>query len=729
MSIYQPLKELVESYLAPEQCAFIYKAYQHASVAHEGVTRASGDPYITHPVAVAEILADMQLDHESIAAALLHDVIEDTATTQKELKEQFNSTVADLVQGMTKLAKVDYKNKEQAQAENIRKMLIAMSKDFRVMLIKLADRAHNMRTLQSLRPEKRFRIAQETFDIFTPIAERLGLHNLKTELQDLAFHAQHPARYNILKAAITKARGNRKDFIEQMCHEISERLTRVGITFNVTGREKHLYSLYKKMQRKGCNFHDVMDIYAFRVVVQDLDTCYRVLGQIHLLYKPKINLFKDYIALPKPNSYQSIHTTLVTHHGVNIEIQIRTTAMDNVAKYGIAAHWSYKDGQTNTKATMQLQARNWFQGLGDPLNNTTNSLLLLKSLKRELGNNEVHVLTPQGEIIVLPSQATPVDFAYALHTDIGHRCKGAKVDGEFSMLTSKLESGQTVQILLSQRTKPNAQWLNFVATHRARNAIRHYLKQQPRKVAIPAGRRLLKQALNTTSISEISQKNIDKVVMDQNLNSFDDLLNDIGCGKIMSILIARLLRGNTRELTESEIRQENRQSAVKGTENLMTSYAKCCRPLPGDEIVAHVTPSKGIVVHIRNCYAVSNLKTEPDKYICVEWDEDFFNQYEYIAALDITLKNHQPDLVKLFTAIAKSNANILEIQTSAQLDDIYLVNLKLTVLNRIHLSRVMRKLKNIPHVKRITRNAPKAFIERRRSTEKQKKEKEKNEFH
>ncbi|MCK5818750.1 MAG: RelA/SpoT family protein [Psychromonas sp.] len=724
MPAYQKLKELVASYLTPDQCTFIHKAYKHAKIAHDGVTRASGEPYITHPIAVAEILANMQLDHESIAAALLHDVIEDTPITQNEIKDHFNSTVADLVQGMTKLAKVDFRNKEQAQAENIRKMLIAMSKDFRIMLIKLADRVHNMRTLQSLRPEKRYRIAQETIDIFTPIAERLGLHTLKTELEDLAFHAQHPVRYNVLRAAITRARGNRKDFLQQMCNEISEKLKTAGIESKVLGREKHLYSLYKKMQRKGYNFHDVMDIYAFRVIVNDLDTCYRVLGQIHHLYKPKVDLFKDYIALPKPNSYQSIHSTLVTHHGVNIEIQIRTIAMDNVAKHGIAAHWSYKEGEKNVNVTAKLQTRNWFQGLADSTDNATNSLVLLENLKQELGNNEVHVLTPQGEIIVLPAQATPVDFAYALHTDIGHRCKGAKVDGEFSMLTSKLESGQTVQILLSQRTKPNAEWLNFVATHRARNAIRHYLKQQPREVAIPAGRRLLKQALNTTSITEISQENIDRVVKDQNLNSIDDLLNDIGNGKIMSIVIARLLRGNTRELTESDMRQANRQSAIKGTENMMISYAKCCRPLPGDEIVAHVTPNKGIVVHIRNCYAVSNLKTEPDKYISVEWDDYFFSQYEYTTILNIVMDHHKMELMKLLTEIAKSNANIVEIQTTEQTDAIYLVNIKLNVLNRIHLSRVMRKLKNIPHVKSIKRNSPKGFIERRKSTEKQRKIKE-----
>ena len=718
MPIYQALKESIESYLNPEQCEFINKAYKHAYIAHAGVTRASGEPYITHPVAVAEILASMQLDHESIAAALLHDVIEDTDVTEEEIAKEFNPTVAYLVQGMTKLDKINFKDREQAQAENTRKMLIAMAKDFRVMLIKLADRAHNMRTLGSLPPAKRYRIAQETFDIFTPIADRLGLHSLKNELEHLAFKAQHPTRYDVLKVAITKARGNRKDFIAQICNEISDKLSNIGIEAKIIGREKHLYSLYKKMQKKGCQFHDVMDVYAFRVTVNNLDTCYRVLGQMHHLYQPMLDFFKDYIALPKPNSYQSIHTTLITHHGVNIEIQIRTNEMDDVAKHGIAAHWSYKDGSANTNLTAQLKTRNWFQGLNESTDETTNSLVLLENIKQELGNNEVHVLTPQGKIIVLPPQATPVDFAYALHTNIGHHCKGVKVDGELSPLTKKLESGQTVKILLSKRTNPSAEWLNFVATHRARHAIRQHLKLQPRSVSIPAGRRLLKEALNTTNIKDISQENIDKVVSDHNLQSFDDLLCEIGSGKVMSILIARLLRGNARELTESETRQENRQSAIKGTENLMISYANCCNPIPGDQIVAHVTPGKGVVVHNSDCFNVVNLQTEPDKYISVEWDEDFFNQYEYATSLNITMENHKAELAKLFTAISKSNANIIDIQTSELSNHLYLIKLKLSVLNRIHLSRVMRKIKSLPHVKTVKRNSPKAFIERRLANKK-----------
>ena len=713
MPIYQKLKTTIASYLSPEQCTFINKAYKHAYIAHAGVVRASGEPYITHPVAVAEILADMQLDHESIAAALLHDVIEDTEVTQEDIAQEFNTTVADLVQGMTKLEKINFKDREQAQAENIRKMLIAMSKDFRVMLIKLADRAHNMRTLGSLRPDKRFRIAQETFDIFTPIADRLGLHALKNELEHLSFKAQHPTRYYVLKSAIAKARGNRRDFIDQICAEISDKLESSNIEAKVIGREKHLYSIYKKMQRKGYQFHDVMDRYAFRIVVDNLDSCYRVLGQMHHLYQPKLAFFEDYIALPKPNSYQSLHTTLVTHHGVNIEIQIRTKDMDSVAKHGIAAHWSYKESEKNSNLTAQLQTRNWFQGLNETTDDTTSSLVLLDNIKQELGNNEVHVLTPQGKIIVLPAQATAVDFAYAVHTTIGHRCRGAKIDGEFAMLANKLESGQTVKITLSKNERPSAEWLNFVATHRARNAIRQYLKEQPREQSIPAGRHLLKQALNTTNLSDIPQENIDKVVIARNLASFDDLLNEIGCGKVMSILIARLLRGNTQELTESHERRENRQSAIKGTENMMVSYANCCKPLPGDEITAHVTPSKGLVVHNRDCHNLLNINNERDQFISVKWDEDFFNQYEYATSLNITLENHKAELAKLFTAIAQSNANIIDIHTSEQPDHVYLINITLTALNRVHLSRVIRKVKELHYVKSVKRDVSKAFIERR----------------
>ncbi|WP_369433998.1 bifunctional (p)ppGpp synthetase/guanosine-3',5'-bis(diphosphate) 3'-pyrophosphohydrolase [Psychromonas sp. MME1] len=703
MSIFQTLNDIIQSYLSPEQCRFIERAYEFADNAHEGVTRASGEPYITHPVAVAEILASMKLDHEAIAAALLHDVLEDTDVIHQELSEAFNPSVAELVEGVTKLDKVNFENREQAQAENIRKMLIAMSKDFRVMLIKIADRVHNMRTLDSLRLDKRQRIARETFEIFTPIADRLGLHHLKNELEKLAFKAQHPARYRVLEKAISQARGNRKDFIQSICDEISTTLTNMSIQANVIGREKHLFSLYQKMHKKGCQFHDVMDVYAFRIIVKDLDTCYRVLGQMHHLYQPKLEFFKDYIAIPKSNSYQSLHTTLVTHHGVNIEIQIRTEDMDEVAKQGIAAHWSYKEGKGNSNITAQLQTRNWLQGITEQEDTTSNPLVLLENIKQELGKNEIHVLTPQGEIIVLPAQATPVDFAYALHTKIGHRCVSAKVDKEFVLLSDKLESGQTIQIITGKQPNPSANWLNFVATHKARNSIRQYLKQQPKSFTIPEGRRLLKQALNKTNLTDISQENIDKVMADHHLEDFDSLLHKIGSGQLLSIVIARRLRGNINQLTESEFKQVSRQSAILGTENMMVSYANCCKPLPGDAIVAHTSHGKGLVVHLKQCHNVSGFKNELDKYISVEWDMNFINQYEYSTDLRVVMVNHKAGLAKLFNVIAKNNANVLDIQTLELPNHFYTINLTLSVLNRIHLSRVMRQIKKLTNVKSVRR--------------------------
>ena len=710
MSIFQALNDAIQSYLTPEQCFFIERAYKYANAAHSGVTRASGEPYITHPVAVAEILAEMRLDHEAIAAALLHDVLEDTDITHEEMAKAFNPSVADLVEGVTKLDKFNFENREQAQAENIRKMLIAMSKDFRVMLIKLADRVHNMRTLGSLRLDKRRRIARETFEIFTPIAERLGLHHIKNELEKLSFKAQNSARYTVLEEAIRKARGNRKDFIQRICDEISTKLEGIGIDAKVIGREKHLYSLYQKMRKKGCQFHDVMDVYAFRIIVKDLDSCYRVLGQMHQLYQPKLKYFKDYIAIPKSNSYQSLHTTLITHHGVNIEVQIRTQDMDTVAKQGIAAHWSYKEGKGNSNLTAQLQTRNWFQGLSEPDDNSTNSLVLLENIKKELGNNEIHVLTPQGKVIVLPAYATPVDFAYALHTKIGHRCVSAKVDDEFALLSDKLESGQTINIITSATPRPRAEWLNFVATHKARNNIRQYLKQQPKTVTIPEGRRLLKQALNKTNLTDISQENINKVIADHHLEDFNALLHEIGSGKLLSKVIARRLRGNADELTESTTKQANRQSAIKGTEDIMVSYANCCKPLPGDPIVAYTSPGKGLVVHLKSCHNVVNFKNEPDKYIPVEWDMNFMNQYEYSTDLDITMVNHKARLAKLFTVINNSNANITDLKTTELADNLYAINLTLTVINRVHLSRVMRHIKKLPSVKSIKRSNKKKKI-------------------
>jgi guanosine-3',5'-bis(diphosphate) 3'-pyrophosphohydrolase len=704
MSIFQALKEMIQSYLTEEQCLFIERAYKFAYAAHDGVTRASGEPYITHPVAVAEILADMKLDYEAIAAALLHDVLEDTDTTHQELAKAFNPSVAELVEGVTKLDKFNFENREEAQAENIRKMLIAMSKDFRVMLIKLADRVHNMRTLGSLRLGKRRRIAQETFEIFTPIADRLGLHHIKNELEKLAFQAQNATRYAVLEAAIKKARGNRKDFIQRICDEIYAKLENISIEAKVIGREKHLYSLYQKMRKKGCQFHDVMDVYAFRIIVKDLDSCYRVLGQMHQLYQPKLQYFKDYIAIPKSNSYQSLHTTLVTHHGVTIEIQIRTEDMDAVANHGIAAHWSYKEGKGNSNLTAQLKTRNWFQGLSETDDNTTNSLILLENIKQELGSNEIHVLTPQGKIIVLPAHATPVDFAYALHTKVGHHCLSAKVDNEFALLSDKLESGQTINILTSEQPRPRAEWLNFVATHKARSSIRQYLKQQPRELTIPEGRRLLKQALNQTNLTDIPQDNINKVIADHHLSDFNALLQEIGSGRLLSKVIARRLRGNANELTESPIKQATRQSAIKGTEDIMVSYANCCKPLPGDPIVAYTSPGKGLVVHQQNCHNVSNFKNEPDKYISVEWDMNFMEQYEYSTDLDIITINHKAVLAKLFNIITQSNANVMDLKTTELADNIYAINLTLTVINRIHLSRVMRQIKKLPDVRSIKRS-------------------------
>ena len=703
MSRFQALNDLIQSYLDPEQCLFIERAYKYADAAHEGVTRASGEPYITHPLAVAVMLAEMKLDYEAIAAALLHDVLEDTDITHEEMAEAFNPSVAELVEGVTKLDKFNFENREQAQAENIRKMLIAMSKDFRVMLIKLADRVHNMRTLGSLRLDKRRRIAQETFDIFTPIAERLGLHHIKSELEKLAFKAQNASRYAVLEEAIRKARGNRKDFIESIRQEISAKLSGMSIEANVLGREKHLYSLYRKMHKKACQFHDIMDVYAFRIIVKDLDTCYRVLGQMHHLYQPKLKYFKDYIAIPKANSYQSLHTTVITHRGVTIEIQIRTEDMDIVANQGIAAHWSYKEGKGNSKLTAQLQTRNWFQGLSEPDDSTANSLVLLENIKKELSSYEIHVLTPQGKIIVLPSYATPIDFAYALHTKIGHHCHGAKVDNEFALLSDKLESGQTIEIITSETANPQANWLNFVATHKARNSIRQYLKQLPKDVTIPKGRRLLKEALNQTNLTDIHQDNIDKVIADYHLKDFNGLLHAIGSGQLLSKIIARRLRGNANELTESISKQKNRQSAIKGTEDIMVSYANCCKPLPGDPIVANTSSSKGLVVHLKNCHNVNNFENEPDKYIPVEWDMNFMNQYEYSSDLDIITVNHKAVLAKLFNIITHSNANIMDLKTTEISDNVYAINLTLTVINRIHLSRVMRQIKKLPDVRSIKR--------------------------
>ncbi|QSX30327.1 bifunctional GTP diphosphokinase/guanosine-3',5'-bis pyrophosphate 3'-pyrophosphohydrolase [Shewanella cyperi] len=699
MYLFEGLKESASAYLDSGQMALLKQAYQVARDAHEGQMRTSGEPYITHPVAVARILADMRLDHETLMAALLHDTIEDTHVTKDDLAELFGPSVAELVEGVSKLDKLKFRDKKEAQAENFRKMMMAMTQDIRVILIKLADRTHNMRTLGALRPDKRRRIARETLEIYAPIANRLGIHNIKTELEDLGFHAYYPMRYRVLKEVVKSARGNRKELIQNIESAIAARLEDAGIPGKVKGREKNLYSIYNKMQSKELQFQEVMDIYAFRVIVDSIDTCYRVLGAMHGLYKPRPGRFKDYIAIPKANGYQSLHTSLFGPHGVPVEIQIRTEDMDQMADKGVAAHWMYKGGSEGGGTTTQVRARKWMQSLLELQQSASSSFEFVENVKTELFPEEIYVFTPEGRILELPVGATAVDFAYEVHTDVGNTCVGARVNRQAYPLSQPLLSGQTVEIITAKGARPNAAWLNFVVTGKARAKIRQVLKSLKQDDAIALGKRLLNHALGETRLETIPLEQIDKVIRDTKHTSLDSLLADIGLGNAMSIVIAQRLLGDN---IDSSAGGETHLMPIRGAEGMLVSFAKCCRPIPGDAIIAHVSPGKGLVVHMENCANIRGYQGEPDKYIPVQWDK--VDGVEYQANLRVEIVNHQGALAKITSIIAGEGSNIHNLSTEERDGRVYLINLRISVRDRIHLANVMRRIRVLPEVLRTSRN-------------------------
>ncbi|WP_370167395.1 bifunctional GTP diphosphokinase/guanosine-3',5'-bis pyrophosphate 3'-pyrophosphohydrolase, partial [Marisediminitalea sp.] len=696
MYLFEGLKQKIAEYLPPERVKLVQDSFVLAHEAHDGQMRSSGDPYITHPVAVASILADMHMDHETLMAALLHDVIEDTHYSQEDLADAFGDTVADLVEGVSKLDKIAFSSKQEAQAENFRKMMMAMVQDIRVILIKLADRTHNMRTLGSLRPDKRRRIALETLEIYSPIAHRLGIHDIKNELEDLGFQAMYPMRHRALKSAVKQARGNRKEIIENIRQELSTRLAEYKIDATVLGREKHLYSIYRKMKNKEKMFNEVMDIYAFRIVVNSVDDCYRSLGAMHGLYKPIETRFKDYIAIPRTNGYQSLHTSLVGPHGIPVEVQIRTVAMDQMADKGVAAHWLYKESGDGT--TAQLRARKWMQSLLELQQSASSSFEFIESVKTDLFPDEIYVFTPDGRIIELPAGATAVDFAYAVHSDIGNTCVGVRVERRNFSLSKPLENGQTVEIITSPKAKPNANWLNFVVSARARTRIRQYLRKQQSQEAINMGNRLLRHALGAVKLDDISQEDIDRVVAETKHETFDDLLVDIGLGNELSAIVARRLLG------ESEDIEKKGNVAIRGTEGLLVTYARCCHPIPDDEIVSVLSPGKGMTIHQNGCPNIRKLaKEEPQRVLRMQWDEE--PQGEFKASLRIELYNHQGTLANLTNNIASCDSNIIGLQTEEKESNVYFVDIELTTYNRVHLANVMRKIRTMPEVQKVSRHS------------------------
>ena len=710
--LFEDLKSLLKTYLPEDQVALVEKAYITARDAHEGQSRSSGEPYITHPVAVATILAEMHLDYETIAAALMHDVIEDTPVTKEQLAEQYGQAVAELVSGVSKLDKLQFRDHKEAQAENFRKMVMAMVQDIRVILIKLADRTHNMRTLGALRPDKRRRIARETLEIFSPIANRLGIHFFKTELEELGFEALYPMRSRILREAVKRARGNRKEVIDSVHQEIVGRLNESHIESQVAGREKNLYSIYNKMVKKELRFFEVMDIYAFRVIVKDIDTCYRVLGQMHSLYKPRPGRFKDYIAIPKTNGYQSLHTSLVGPHGVPVEIQIRTEYMDQMADKGVAAHWAYKSEADALGSTAQIRAQMWMKNLLELQQSAGNSFEFIESVKTDLFPDEIYVFTPEGRIHELPSGATAVDFAYAVHTDIGNSCVGARVDRQPFPLSRPLTSGQSVEIITAPGARPNAAWLNFVVTSRARTKIRQYLKNLRSEESIILGRRLLMHSLGGKKIEDLPSENLQQILADTRHETLDGLLADIGLGNQMSVVIARRLLGQTD--AEGEKKQTtstaHRKLPIRGAGGMLVSFAKCCRPIPGDAIIAHISPGKGLVVHQESCPNIRGYSREPDKYQPVQWDMEQLGEQEFKTNIIVEVVNHQGVLAQLANVISATGANIQGISTEERDARIYLVNLLITAKHRVHLAEIMRKIRVMPDVIRVNRATSKLRI-------------------
>lgn len=698
MYLFEGLKAKVSRYLPQEQVEYIQAAYVLARDAHDGQSRSSGDPYITHPVAVAGILADMDLDYETVMAALLHDVIEDTHYSKEDLSLAFGETVAELVEGVSKLDKLQFSSKQEAQAENFRKMLMAMVQDIRVILIKLADRTHNMRTLGSLRPDKRRRIALETLEIYSPLAHRLGIHDIKNELEDLGFQAMYPMRHRALRSAVNQARGNRKEIIEKTQNELVQRLASYGIEGTVLGREKHLYSIYCKMKNKELSFTEVMDIYAFRVIVENVDNCYRVLGAMHGMYKPIENRFKDYIAIPRTNGYQSLHTSLIGPHGIPVEVQIRTAEMDHMADRGVAAHWLYK--KTTDKGTSaQLRANQWMQSLLELQQRSSTSAEFIESVKSDLFPDEIYVFTPKGTIVELPMGSTAVDFAYAVHSDVGNTCVGARVERRNYSLNKPLENGQSIEIITSPRAKPNANWLNFVVSARARSNIRHFLKRQQSEDAVSMGNRLLRHALGMIKLDEISPAEIDRVVKETKYESFEDLLSNIGMGNELSAIVARRLVGESAEISDKKS-----QVAIRGTEGLLVHYARCCHPIPDDEVVAILSPGRGIVIHQTGCTNIRKLsREEPQRVLPMEWDD--VPQGDFKVALRLELFNHQDTLAALTRTIASSDSSIINLQTEERENSVYIIDIELTTKNRVHLAKIMRKIRSMPELQKVSRHS------------------------
>ena len=684
-------------YLEAEHHAKVERAFELGYRSHAGQSRASGHPYISHPVAVAQIVADLKLDVESICAAILHDVIEDTDTEESQIREEFGEDVANIVSGVSKLDKLNFTSHDDAQVASFRKMMLAMVGDIRVILVKLADRLHNMRTLDALKPAKQVRIAHETLEIYAPIANRLGINWLKVELEELGFRFAYPMRARAIENAVKKAQGNQRQILKKISERLDKALKSEDVIATVSSRQKHLYSIYRKMSRKKLPLSEIVDVFGFRIVVDDAAACYRALGIVHQLYKPMPGRFKDYIAIPRQNGYQSLHTTLFGPNGIPIEVQIRTTEMHHVAESGVAAHWNYK--ATDPKVVSpQVRAREWLASINE-MQTSANSEEFMEHVKVDLFPDKVYVFTPNGDILRLPRGATCVDFAYAVHTDVGNRCVAAKLDRREVPLRTPLKNGQTVQILTSRRAKPNPTWVNFVVTAKARHSIRQYLKGLRRDEAIELGRRLLLQALGTlgTSLRKIDNERFESLIKEFNLESPIELYEQLGLGMRLAPVVAQLL-------TQDEDHQELTGAAaitIAGTEGLVVSYARCCLPIPGDDIIGYLSSGRGVVIHRNVCGNLHQFNKEPGKWIPVEWEPEL--EQEFSVELRVEMSNRPGSLAEVALEIAKADSNIEQVSVNEDAEDVAEMSFLILVRDRTHLANVLRGIRKMRHVMRVTR--------------------------
>jgi GTP pyrophosphokinase len=697
------------SYLTPDQQERVSAAYEFSAAAHEGQKRLSGEPYITHPVAVASSLAELRMDWQTIVAALLHDVIEDTPTAKDAINEKFGADVAGLVDGVSKLDKLSFTSRAEAQAESFRKMMLAMVQDIRVILVKLADRLHNMQTLEALAPEKQRRIARETLDVYAPIANRLGIHAMKTELEDLGFRHAYPFRYKVLDKAVRKAEGNQRQFLKRIEERLDKALQEAGISGKVLGRKKNLYSIYRKMIRKGHALGEIADVFAFRLIMPDVDTCYRVLGIVHQLYKPVPGKFKDYVAIPRVNGYQSLHTVLNGPNGIPIEVQIRTEQMDRIAESGIAAHWLYKEPEDERDAVPpQARAREWLSSINE-MQQATDSEEFLEHVKVDLFPDKVYVFTPKGDILRLPRGSTCVDFAYAVHTDVGNRCVAAKIDRRLVPLRSQVQSGQTVEIVTARGARPNPAWVNFVATAKARAAIRVFLKDLKQNEARELGKRLLEQSLRDfeSALRKVSKEEMQRLLDEMGLNNTNELFEQIGLGERLAPVVAKILlqvqSGPGEEQAPAATPAKPTPIVIAGTEGLVVSYARCCHPIPGDAVMGYLSAGRGVVIHRTSCGNLGEFRKQPHKWIPVTWEEKV--EREFPVEISVDVDNRPGVLAEVAARIGETGSNIEQVSVDEHLEDSAALLFVIQVRDRVQLAQVIKSIRRMQVVKKVTRTS------------------------